>query len=164
MSFSNAIVNNPDIVREVVRLYRTTEQPMKEIADHLRLSMSNTHEILKRNLPEEERKHLKSARYRNTKIGEKNPQFGKRPANFIGECSDGRGYLTALVDGKRYFVHRIVVAQMLGLHPSRLPENLAVHHIDGNRVNNNPDNLALVTRRGHINLHVLTDRRAALSA
>lgn len=164
MSYSKAIVNDQDVVREVLRLYTTTEHPMKGIAAHLRVSMSNVHEILKRNLSEEERKRQKAIRYRNNKLGKQNPRFGKRPSNFVGECSDGRGYLTSLVDGKRYFVHRIVLARMLGLHPSQLPESLAVHHIDGNPANNDPDNLALVTKRGHKDLHILTNWKAALSS
>jgi hypothetical protein len=163
MSFCKAIVENPDVIREVLRLYRETEMPMKDIAAHMNFRDANVWAIVNQNLSEEERKRLKAIRYRNNKLGVQNPQFGKKPRNFVGECEDGRGYLTEVVDGVRYFVHRVIIARMLCLHPSQLPEELVVHHIDGNKQNNHPDNLALVTRVGHRSLHSLTDWKSALS-
>jgi hypothetical protein len=85
-----------------------------------------------------------------SKLAEKNPQYGREWAT---DCEDGRGYLTRLVDGKRYFVHRIVVAEYLGLHPSVLPATMVVHHIDENPKNNHIDNLAIATEVGHQKIH-----------
>lgn len=164
MSFSKIVVSNPDVVAKVLSLYRETPCSMKQIATHLGIGMANTHEIIKRNIPVDEMARLKSLRYRNNKLGVQNPGFGKRPANFIGDCEDGRGYLTRVVDGKRYFVHRIVMAEMLGMHPSQLPESLIVHHVDENKQNNSPDNLVLSNKVAHTTLHRLMDWKSALSA
>jgi len=89
-------------------------------------------------------------------MGSLNPMFGKtqeKHHNWIGQVDDGYGYLTCLKDGKRQFVHRIVMAEALGL--KELPPNLDVHHIDGDTKNNKLDNLALVTRAGHQKIHYL---------
>jgi hypothetical protein len=48
--------------------------------------------------------------------------------------------------------HRVAFARLLG---TNLPRNLDVHHIDGNKHNNEPNNLALVTRGGHLRIHRL---------
>jgi hypothetical protein len=78
------------------------------------------------------------------KVQEEHPRW-------LGECEDGHGYLTTLYNGKREFVHRVVMMEALGV-PS-LPRNLVVHHIDGDPKNNTLDNLALVTRAGHKQIH-----------
>ena len=51
--------------------------------------------------------------------------------------------------------HRVVAERIL-LRP--LSPNEVIHHIDGNVRNNNPDNLALMTRSEHAKLHVLIRR------
>jgi hypothetical protein len=55
------------------------------------------------------------------------------------------------VDGKRIAEHRQVMEQKLG---RRLASNEIVHHIDGNPLNNDPDNLMLLTRSEHMRLHM----------
>ncbi|MFB9050320.1 HNH endonuclease [Sphingobium indicum] len=42
---------------------------------------------------------------------------------------------------------------MIGIEIENLPDDLHVHHIDGDKLNNHPDNLALVTSRGHRRIH-----------
>lgn len=52
---------------------------------------------------------------------------------------------------RRSYVHRNVVAQRLG---RRLDSREVVHHINGNRRDNRPDNLiALSSQRAHMLLH-----------
>ncbi|WP_413777057.1 HNH endonuclease, partial [Streptococcus pneumoniae] len=46
--------------------------------------------------------------------------------------------------------------EALGLE--KLPENLVVHHIDGDAKNNELDNLALLTREGHVAVHYLQSK------
>lgn len=59
-------------------------------------------------------------------------------------------------EGKTYtktygrHTHRVVMEEKLG---RKLKSGEIVHHIDGNRRNNHPDNLQLVTRSEHINIH-----------
>lgn len=46
--------------------------------------------------------------------------------------------------------HRIIAEQMLG---RKLTRNEVVHHIDGNKWNNDPGNLMVMTRREHALVH-----------
>lgn len=46
--------------------------------------------------------------------------------------------------------HRVIVEKMLG---RELRQDELVHHIDGNKKNNNPDNLMIVTRAEHAKIH-----------
>jgi hypothetical protein len=47
--------------------------------------------------------------------------------------------------------HVVIMEARLGRH---LKPDEVVHHIDGNRSNNHPDNLALMTRAAHMRLHM----------
>jgi hypothetical protein len=78
---------------------------------------------------------------------------GEQHPNWKGICSDNKKHFTMKVDGKRYFLHRIIFAKALGMHPSQLPSELTVHHIDGDPSNNSLDNLVLCTNAGHHKLH-----------
>lgn len=141
----------------VLRLYRSRELPTIEAISHqLSTTMHNVQHVLKYCMPEAERKALAKLRYSLSKTGSKNPMTGKigeQHHNWQGECEDGYGYLTCLHNGKRQFVHRIVMAEALGLE--EIPEIFDVHHIDSNTKNNTVDNLALVTRAGHKSIHFL---------
>jgi hypothetical protein len=46
--------------------------------------------------------------------------------------------------------HRVVMERILGF---RLPRDLVVHHIDGNKRNNRPENLSVMRLRDHSSLH-----------
>ncbi|MDG6077886.1 HNH endonuclease [Erythrobacter litoralis] len=150
------------IAGEVMQIYRGTNHTMKQIAVHLKIGLGSVHEIIKRSTTQEERRELKRRRLRDSKLGRLNPMAGKKPGNFVGKCDDGRGYVTEVVDGRRYFVHRIVMAEMIGIHPRDLPPCLEVHHIDENKRNNEPDNLMLVTPAGHRSAHYLMAWTSAL--
>ncbi len=56
-------------------------------------------------------------------------------------------------------VHSVIMEMWLG---RPLEGFEIVHHIDGDRLNNAPDNLALVTRSGHARLHRFEDKLAGI--
>lgn len=62
------------------------------------------------------------------------------------------GYLrfSRIIDPKRRDIHREIVNHLSGMV---LPYNLVAHHIDGNKINNNPKNLIIMTRSEHSKLH-----------
>jgi hypothetical protein len=156
MSINKKWVADPENQAKTTKLYRETSKTMQEIAAELQTTLHNVGAVLDQYIPPQERQRLASVRYHLSKVGSKNPMKGKtreQHHNWLGAVDDGYGYLTILHEGKRQFVHRIVMAQALGL--AELPEDLAVHHIDGDKKNNNLDNLALVTKRGHRMIHTL---------
>lgn len=67
---------------------------------------------------------------------------------FIFTTGKGR-YKRINYQGKNIQYSRYVWIKQYG----NIPNNLLVHHIDGNKYNNNLDNLALITIKGHNFLH-----------
>lgn len=75
---------------------------------------------------------------RKARVGALNPRWkGGRNVN-------GHGYVEVRRNGKRKLEHRLVMEQRIGR--PLLPTE-TVHHIDGNRQNNDPANLELWTTR-----------------
>ena len=156
MSVSKAWANNPENQKRAAELYRSAEFPtVQRIAELLGTTHQTIGHTLRLVIPDAERRALAAVRYSAAKEGQKNPMKGKKGAahhNWKGLCSDGHGYMTCLHGGRRQLVHRVVMAEALGL--AELPSELEVHHIDDNKTNNALDNLALVTGRGHRALHL----------
>jgi hypothetical protein len=57
--------------------------------------------------------------------------------------TNGIGYLTVQIKGRKFRVHRIIYY----LHYGIWPEDFQVDHIDGDKTNNKPENLRLVTHK-----------------
>lgn len=80
---------------------------------------------------------------------------------YVGRVSDGKGYIMVLkpewYTGRKgslhVFEHTVVMCEALGL--TELPEGFVVHHIDGNKTNNDLKNLALMRTEAHSKLHHL---------
>lgn len=68
------------------------------------------------------------------KVSGKGRVFGREV-----RCIDGRGYLTVKVDGRNINVHRALWIMRNG----PIPEGMQVDHIDGDQLNNLPENLRL---------------------
>lgn len=64
----------------------------------------------------------------------------------------GVGYLTANIDGKRNYVHRLVAEAFIP-NPNNLPE---VNHKDGNKTNNHVSNLEWCTRLDNVH-HAISE-------
>ena len=67
-----------------------------------------------------------------------------RPANIKPQST---GYFRIGIDGKGYFVHRIIAACFLGLDIENLVD--VIDHRDGNPINNRVANLRITTKQGN---------------
>ena len=154
-------------------LYENTELTIEAIANKVSMHKWKVFAFIAEEYTEEYRKKRKRLCYRNSSIGNKNPSYGKRGKDskkFIGDISDGKGYIlnlkpswyTGRKGSKHVFKHTLVMCEALGL--SELPKGYCVHHIDGNKTNNLLINLALMTVQAHSRLHQLeratTSRKA----
>lgn len=74
-------------------------------------------------------------------------EYRKRQADSLRRKASGKGYIT--VNGEHE--HRAIAEQKIGrpLKPGEI-----VHHIDGNKRNNSPDNLEVMTQSEHIREHL----------
>lgn len=59
-------------------------------------------------------------------------------------------YAGITVDGKKEHVHRLLMEYFIG---SKLPENMSVHHLDGNKLNDEISNLAIMVSKYHNSYH-----------
>lgn len=71
--------------------------------------------------------------------------------------SDGHDSQRVWNNGHYVEAYRKVFADKLGIDPDDIPEDMYVHHIDGDRMNNDLDNLMLSTKKAHENLETLID-------
>lgn len=170
MSVSKKDLANEELCEQVVRLYVSEQKPtLKDIAKQLRVTFHTAQEMVKRALSEEELREEKALRYSRSKVGNKNPMTGKSGVQHHGHKGrlfcDPDGYVMVLKPdwytgrpgSKHVYEHSVVVAQMLGL--TEVPEGMHVHHIDEDRHNNRPDNLALVSAAAHRTLHARSPLR-----
>jgi len=138
------------LCKRVAKEYRTSMKTVQQVADQFSVNHVTARAMIRLHISDADFKKFAHYRYHESKLAEKNPQYGKQWAS---DCEDGRGYLTRLVKGTRYLVHRIVMAEMLGMSVDQLPMSMAVHHIDEDGMNNHPDNLALTNDAGHVAMH-----------
>jgi hypothetical protein len=75
--------------------------------------------------------------------GEKNP-------NYKGGHIDPNGYRIIYVDTVKIKEHRHVMEQFLG---RKLTRDEEVHHINGDKLDNRIDNLTVLSKKAHSNLH-----------
>jgi hypothetical protein len=158
MSISKLWTSKPSNISQVLKLYRQDNPILiiKDIAKLLNTTEHNIQAVIKNNMSPEEHKLQKTVRYSQGKMGDKNPMKGKtgeQHHNYIGDCSDHKGYFTRLYKGKRIFTHHAVILEALGI--DKIPDQFVVHHIDDDPSNNSLDNLALCTRKGHMTIHSL---------
>lgn len=82
--------------------------------------------------------------------------FGKGkqeiPWNYHGGSIDqDTGYKRIYISGNRIYEHQYIWE----LHNGIIPENCVIHHIDGNKLNNNISNLQCISRSEHNKIHNL---------
>ncbi len=62
-----------------------------------------------------------------------------------------KGYRVLLINGKPMLEHRHIFRVMRGM---KIPQGYQIHHRDLNKLNNNIDNLQLVTPKQHKQIHL----------
>ena len=153
--------------KKIKELYEDISEDMltlQGIADEVGTTYTYVWAYVEANYTKEIRDARKKLNYRFSKLGEKNPMLGKSGSlhhNFVGEVSDGKGYLMILRPDwytgrqgcKHVFVHHVVMCILLGI--TEIPAGFSVHHIDGDPTNNDACNLALMTMAAHTRLHQL---------
>lgn len=154
MSSSKWWTSQPENIKRCLRLYRRGDLlTAGQIAANLNTTAANVRTVLQQNMHPTEFQALKGLRYAAAKYGPDNPMWqktGDKHPNWTGTTGN-----TKRTNGRLRHTARYVMEQALGLES--LPSNLDVHHIDGNRSNNSLDNLALVTRKGHMQIHARTN-------
>jgi len=170
VSISKRDLADAGLCQKAVELYLSPEKPtLKQVASALSISFHTAQEMMKRGLSKEPLKEEKARRYSRSRTGTKNPMKGKTGElhhNHLGRLfCDPHGYVlilkpnwyTGRPESKHVYEHQAVMAQMLGL--TEVPSGMDVHHIDEDRTNNHPDNLALVTPAAHRILHARSPLR-----
>ncbi len=143
-------------------LYERTELTQQQIANKLNIPLKHVHRYVKANYSKAYRKTRKAKCYRNSKLGVKNPMFGKMGQdhhNYVGVVSDNKGYLmilkpdwyTGRKNSKHVFLHHVVVCENLGI--TEIPKGWHVHYCDKNPLNNKFNNLVLILAGDHTRLH-----------
>lgn len=150
-------------VEKLKYLYENTCMTDKQIAVELGISVTWLYKGFLYNMYDREyRKVRKQRSYQLSKQGEKNPMKGKCRENhprYKERIADGKGYIMMLKPewytgrkGSHYvFEHSVVMCKALGL--TKIPEGFVVHHIDGNKQNNDINNLTLMSMGAHTKLH-----------
>lgn len=155
---------DPQVIEGVCRMYQYTGTRMQDIALEFHLSNYVLQVILDRNFPQKFQDDRKSKIYRKSWVGRENwmtGRTGEKHPNYKGLVEDGKGYYmvikpdwyTGRVKSEYVFYHTIVMCEALGV--TELPAGFVVHHIDGNKRNNDISNLALMTISGHGKLHTI---------
>ena len=146
-----SFVNRTAVVQAFIGADKPTTM---EVARRLNTTPQNVRACLKMELSSERLKAESSLRYSRSKMDTQNPmkgKFGSLHHNYKGVCENSDGYLTIKLEGRYVLLHRLIVAQALGL--TKLPSGMDVHHINGDKRDNDLDNLAIVTKSGHAKIH-----------
>lgn len=151
-----------DDINLICNLYSETKTRMQDIVKQCKLPNYVVQKIIDDNFTQDYQNRRKAKFYSDSKRGKHNPWYGTHGPNWKGGVvSDGQGYLMVIKPdwytgrkGSDYiFLHTYVMCESLGL--SELPAGFVVHHIDGNPLNNDISNLAMMTCSAHSKLHQL---------
>lgn len=74
-----------------------------------------------------------------------------------GPIGDGHDSERIWHKGRYIEYYRKVMADEIGIDPDDIPDSMYIHHIDGDRSNNDIDNLMLGTKKAHERLELLVN-------
>lgn len=153
-----------ELIQLVCGLYANTNMRQEDIVKEAKIEYYVYKMILDDNFTKEYQDQRKARLYSVSKLGDKNPMTGKcgeQHPRYNEFVEDGNGYLmilkpdwyTGRAGSKYVFYHSVVMCQALGI--TEIPKGFIVHHIDGDKMNNDINNLALTTISGHGKIHAL---------
>ena len=156
-----------DITEQICNLFENTDTSLHEIAKSFHIKYTRLVDFLIDKYSQKVFDDRKRRLYQKSKLGENNPMLGKtgeQHPNYVGLVEDGNGYFMCLKPdwytgrkgSKHVFYHSVVVCEALGL--TEIPKGFVVHHIDGNKKNNDISNLALLSTSAHSKLHAIERR------
>ena len=151
-------MNLVDKEKKLVELFYSTKT-QAEVIKEVATTYKTLTRVWRANFTDEELHTRKVQNYRKSRLGELNPAYGKPCTNRKDFVSDGKGYQIEIrpdwfvgrKGSNHIFKHHLVMCEALGL--TELPKGFVVHHIDGNKLNNKLNNLALLTVSAHGRLH-----------
>lgn len=166
----NKSANKPiadETVNLVCNLFENTMTSLQDICKEAKIEYWEMQKILKDNFSQYDIDRRKSKMYAKSKMGYNNPMKGKckeNHHNYKGIIDDGNGYsmilkpdwYTGRKNSKHIFLHHAVICEHLGI--TEIPKGFCVHHIDGNKKNNDISNLCLLSMGAHTKLHQLQNR------
>lgn len=134
------MVKNRPSKEQLEQLYLKDEMTCPDIAKHLELKPSYIFYLVK--------KYGIPTRDRSSAV--KNRKRGKDSPSYKGGTVNKSGYRLINHDGKQRLEHRVVMEQVMG---RKLNLNESVHHINGNKLDNRPENLEIIDPVSHSKLH-----------
>lgn len=154
------------------QLFVDTSMTLEQIASAVGVSYRVVWRYTAEMFSKEQRRARKVVNYRASKTGDKNPMTGKtreNHPNWKGGVYCGGKYLRIYrpawydKDTSTQSVHLHDVVYCLHNGMTHIPAGYNVHHCDGNKYNNAPDNLVLLTIAEHTALHAVLKGATTIS-
>ena len=159
---SHPITIDSTTVTEACSLFLYTNTRLQDICKSCKIDYPTLLSVIDDNFSQKQQQDRKSRLYRLSKLGDKNLMKsckGPHHPGYVGIIGDGNGYCQCLkpdwYTGRKrsshVFLHHVVMCQNLGI--TEIPKGFVVHHVDGDKCNNDISNLALMTMSAHSKLH-----------
>lgn len=147
---------------KATQLYAETDMRVEDICTTCQIGITTFYRHISPKFSKEFKSQRKRPNYSSSKVGDKNPmkgRYGQQHPNWKGECFIKSGYVLTLKPdwytgkpgSKHVFLHQVEWCKAFGY--TEVPRGFVLHHVDGNKLNNHPSNLMLVTPRQHRLIH-----------
>lgn len=150
MSVNKTLLSDETFTKKLADYYLSDDFPtIAAVGEKFGVPYHTASAAVKKHVPPGVFRKRAGANKSRSKMGPNNPMYGVRTGGVIRRAK----YLARFDRraGKYVGEHRRVFMEQLGM--TTWPENWEVHHINDDPTDNRPDNLALVTKRGHQLLH-----------